>query len=115
LEACEGCYTQKLSFQTRGWGWRKKNVMEERGVKTPRESSEIEEESNVSGREWLKTFITMKVGLPRHIKLMAELRQASLGAKLTSHRMTSRMTGLEAKKWLNKLHEFQRKLLCLLN
>jgi len=89
--------------------------MEERGVKKSRERSESEEESNTSGREWLKKFSTMKVGPPWHLKPVAELRCSSLGAKLTSHRTTSRLAGLEAQKWLNRHREFQSESLCLLD
>ena len=98
MEACEGCYTRKLSCWTGGRGGRKKKVLEKRGAKKLRESSESEEESNMSRKEWLKTFSTMKVRPPRHIKHVDLPRQASLGAKLTSCRMTSRPVGLEAKK-----------------
>ena len=80
-------------------------------MKKPRESSKSEGESNTSGRKWLKKFSTMKVEPPKHIKPAAKLRHASSGAKLTSHRTTSRVAGLEAKKKLNRLHEFQTKLL----
>ena len=65
----------------------------------------------MSRREWLKKFSTMKVRPPKHIKPMAELGHASLGEKLTSHRMTSRLAGLAAKKRLHRLHEFQTELL----
>src|SRR5882724_3332330 len=50
LEACEGCYTRKLSCQTGGRGGRSQKVMEKRGTKKPRNSSESNEESNVSGK-----------------------------------------------------------------
>ena len=89
--------------------------MEERGAKKPRESSKSEEESNMSGREWLKKFNTIKVRLPWHLKPVVEKRHPSSGAKLTGCRMTSGLAGLEAKKQLNKLHEFQNKSLCLLD
>jgi len=72
LEACEGCYTGKLSYQTGERGGRNKKVMEKRGSKKPRDSSESEEESNMSGKEWLRNFSTMKVGPPRHVKHAAE-------------------------------------------
>ena len=88
--------------------------MEKRGAKKPRESSKSEEESNVSRKEWMRNFSTMKVGPPRYIKHVVELRQASLGAKVTGHRMTSRPAGLEAKRRLHKL-EFQTKLMSFLN
>src|SRR5882724_9921400 len=100
LEACKGCYNLKLSCQTGGRGGRTKNIMEKRGAKKLRDSSESEEESNVSGKEWLRNFSTMKVGPLRHAK-PAESRRASPGAKVTGHRMTSRLAGLEAKKWLH--------------
>jgi len=51
LEACKGCYTQKLSCWTGGRGGRKKRVLEKRGAKKPRESSESEEESNMSRKD----------------------------------------------------------------
>ena len=89
--------------------------MEKKGAKKPRDSSETEEESNASGKEWMRNFSTMKVSPPRHVKHAAEPRQASLGAKLTSHRTASRLAGLEAKRWLHKFHEFQSKLMSLLN
>ena len=74
MEACEGCYTQKLSCRTGGRGWRTKKNMEKRGTKKPRDSSESEEESNVIRKEWLRNFSTMKVGPPRHAKPAAEPR-----------------------------------------
>jgi len=115
LEACEGCYTQKLSLKTGGRGGRNKKVLEKKGAKKPRDSSESEEERNASRKEWLRNFSTMKVGPPRHVKHAAEPRQASLGAKVTSCRMTSRPAGLEAKRRLHKLPEFQTTLMSLLN
>ena len=42
--------------------------MEERGAKKLRKSSEHKKESNMSEREWLKKFSTMKVRLPWHLK-----------------------------------------------
>ena len=87
--------------------------MGKRGTKKLRESSESDEESNASGKEWLRSFSTMKVGPPRHIKPMAKLKQAaklkraSPGAKMTSRRMTSRPAGLEAKRRLHKLRKFK--------
>jgi len=109
LEDCEGCYTQKLSCQMGGRGRGNQKIMEKRGAKKPRDSSESKEENNVSGKEWLRNFSTMQVSPPRHFKHVAKLRQASLGAKEkeTGCRMTSRPAGLEAKRWLHKLHEFQ--------
>jgi len=77
LEACKGCYTRKLSCWTAGRGGRKKRIVEERGMKKLRESSKSKGESNMSRREWLKKFSTMKVRPPKHIKPMAELRCAS--------------------------------------
>jgi len=74
LEACEGCYTQKLSCRTGGRGGRNQKIMEKRGAKKPRDSSESEEESNASRKEWLRNFSTMKVGPPRHVKHAAEPR-----------------------------------------
>jgi len=115
LEACEGCYTRKLSCQMRGRGGRTKKSMEKRGAKKLRDSRESKEESNASGKEWLKNFSTMKVGPPRHAKPAAKPRQASLGAKVTCCRTTSRLAGLEAKRWLHKLREFHTTLMRLLN
>ena len=66
-------------------------------AKKPRDSSESEEESNASGKEWLRHFSTMKVGPLRHAKPTAKLRRASPGAKVTGCRTTSRLAGLEAK------------------
>ena len=106
MEACEGCYTQNLSFQMGGRGGRTKKGMEEKGAKKPRDSSESKEESNASRKEWLKNFSTMKVGPPRHAKPAAELRRASPGAKVTGRRTTSRPAGLEAKKRLHRLRKF---------
>jgi len=103
LEACEGCYNRKLSCRMGGRGGRTKRIMEKTGAKKPRHSSESKEERNASGKEWLRNFSTMKVGPPRHAKPAAELRQTSLGAKVTGCRMTSRPAGLEAKKRLHKL------------
>ena len=83
--------------------------MGKRGTKKLRNSSKSDEESNVSGKEWLRSFSMMKVGPPRHVKPMAELKRvaepkrASLGAKMTSQRTTSRPAGLEAKR---QLHNF---------
>src|SRR5882724_5300257 len=96
LEACEGCYNRKLSCWTEARGGRTKRIMEKTGAKKLKDSSESEE-SNVSGKDWLRNFSTMKVGPPRHSKPAAEPRQASLGAKVTSRRMTSRPAGLEPK------------------
>jgi len=84
LEACEGCSTQKLSCWTTGRGRRKKQTVGERDAKKLRESSESGGESNTSGRELLKMFSTMKVGPPKHIKPVAELRHGTLGARPTS-------------------------------
>jgi len=84
LEACEGCYTRKLSCQTTGRGGRKKQAMGERDAKKLRESSESDGESNTSGREWLKTFSTMKVRPPKHIKPTAGPRHGTLGARPAS-------------------------------
>ena len=56
-----------------GMGGRTKKIMEKRGAKKPRDSSESKEESNMSRKEWLRNFSTMKVGPPRHAK-PAELR-----------------------------------------
>jgi len=106
LEAYEGCYNRKLSCCMEGRGGRTKRIMEKTGAKKPRDSSESEEESNTSGKEWLRNFSTMKVGPPRHAKPAAEPRQASLGAKVTSCRMTSRPAALQAKKRLHKLCKF---------
>jgi len=72
LEACEDFDTRKLSCLTRGRGRRKKEVLERRGAKKPRYS--IKSEENMSGKEWLKNFSTMKVGHPRHIKPEAKPR-----------------------------------------
>jgi len=105
LEACEGCYNRKLSCQMEGRGRRTKRIMEKTGAKNPRDSSESEEESNVSRKEWLRHFSTMKVSPLRHAKPAAEPRRASLGAKVTGHRTTSRLAGIEAKKQLHKLHK----------
>jgi len=115
LEACEGCYNRKLSCWMGGMGGRTKKIMEKRGAKKPRDSSESKEESNMSRKEWLRNFSTMKVGPPRHAKPAAKPRQASQGAKVTSHRTTSRPASLEAKRWLHKLREFQITLMRLLN
>jgi len=60
--------------QTGGRGGRKKNVLEKRGAKKLRESSKSEEESNASGKEWMRNFSTIKVSHPRHTKHVAELR-----------------------------------------
>jgi len=79
--------------------------MEKRGAKELRDSIKSEEESNASGKEWLRNFSTMKVSPPRHVKHVAKPRPASLGAKVTSRRTTSRPAGLEAKRWLHKLHK----------
>src|SRR5882724_2089686 len=106
LEACEGCYTRKLSCRTGGRGRRTKKIVGKTGAKNLRESSKSEEESNASRKEWLRNFSTMKVGPPRHAK-PAKPRRASPGAKVTSHRTTSRLAGLEAKKWLHKLRKSQ--------
>jgi len=48
-------------------------MMEKRGAKMPRDSSESEE-SHTSRKEWLRNFSTMKVSPPRHIKHAAKLR-----------------------------------------
>ena len=61
MEVCKGCYTWKLSCQTGGRGRRNQKIMEKRGAKKPRDSSESEEESNASRKEWLRNFSTMKV------------------------------------------------------
>jgi len=74
LVACEGCYMRKLSCRTGGMGGRSQKVMGKRGTKKPRDSSESDEESNVSGKEWLRNFSMMKVGPPRHVKPTAELK-----------------------------------------
>ena len=84
LEACEGCYTQKLSLWTTGRGGRKKQTVGERDSKKPRESSEGNGESNMSGRELLKTFSPMKFRPPKHIKPAAGLRQGTSGARTAS-------------------------------
>src|SRR5882724_3416576 len=81
LEACEGCYTQKLSFWTAWRGGRKKQTVGERDSKKLRESSKSNGESDMSRREWLRTFSTMKVRLPKHIKPVAGLRQGTSGAR----------------------------------
>src|SRR5882724_2839833 len=65
LEACEGCYTWKLSCRMGGRGGRSIKIVGKTGAKNARESSESEE-SNVSGKEWLRNFSTMKVSPPRH-------------------------------------------------
>jgi len=77
LEACEGCYTCKLSCQTGGRGGRNKRHLEKKGAKKLRDSSESEEERNTSGKEWLRNFGTMKVGPPRHVKHAAKLGSQS--------------------------------------
>ena len=74
MEACKGCYIQKLSCQTGGRGGRKKKVLEKRGAKKLRESSKSKEESNTSRKEWLRNFSTMKVRPLRHAKTAAEPR-----------------------------------------
>src|SRR5882724_13037399 len=74
LEACEGCYMQKLSCRTGGRGRRSQKVMGKRGTKKLRDSSKSDEESNTSGKEWLRNFSMMKVGPPRHVKPTAELK-----------------------------------------
>src|SRR5882724_4552687 len=113
LEACEGCYTRKLSFRTGGRGGRSQKVMGKRGTKKPGNSSKSDEESRANGKEWLRSFSTMKVGPPRHVKptaepkRAAELKRASLGAKMTSRRTTSRLAGLEAKRRLHRLRKFK--------
>ena len=80
----QGVLHLKLSCQTAGRVRRKKKTMEERGAKKLRESSESNGESNMSGKEWLRTFSTMKVGPLKHIKPVAKLRHATSGARLTS-------------------------------
>ena len=115
MEACKGCYTRKLSCQTGGRGGRNKKVMEKRGAKKLRESSKSKEERNVSGKECLRNFSTMKVGPPRHVKHVAKLRLAILGAKVTGCRTTSRPAGLEAKRWLHKLYKSKTTLKNLLS
>jgi len=54
----------------------------ERDAKKPKESSESNGESNTSGREWLKTFSTMKFGLPKHIKPVDGPRHGTVRATL---------------------------------
>src|SRR5882724_11092238 len=44
LEACEGCYTRKLSCQMGGRGRRNQKIMEKSGAKKLRDSSKSEEE-----------------------------------------------------------------------
>jgi len=41
-----------------------------------RESSESDEESEVSGKDWLAIFSTMSVGPPRHVKDMKGVTNA---------------------------------------
>ena len=84
LEACKGCFTRKLSCWTTGRGRRKKQAMGERNARKLRESSKSDGESNMSRREWLKTFSTMKFGLPKHIKTVAGLRHGTSGARPAS-------------------------------
>jgi len=79
--------------------------MEERGVKKPRKSSKSKRERKASRREWLKTFSTMKVGLPKQAKPTMEPKGLSSEAKVTTLRVTSRPTGVEVKRRLEKLHE----------
>ena len=111
LEACQGCYTQKLSCPTARRGVRKKADMEERDVKALGESSESEGEGEESRREWLSKFSTMKVGPLKHVKPMTELKSLGLEAKVTAHRVMSRLAGLEVKKRLEKLCEHLQKSL----
>jgi len=77
LEACAACFQWKVSCWTAGKGGRKRTSVKEKGMGKLEESSRSDEENHASGREWLNKFSTMKVGLPKHIKPMAELRCAS--------------------------------------
>jgi len=102
LEACQGCYTRKISCQTVGKGGRKKVTMEVRDMKNMEDSSESKGEGDESGREWLNKFSTMKVGLPKHTKPMTELKGLSSEAKVITCRVTSRLAGVEVKRRLKK-------------
>ena len=112
LDACAGCFRQKLSCQTGGMGGRRKFVKGKQSADS-RESSESDEESDVSGKDWLARFSTMKVGPPRHIKATKGATNATATptdtrTKLTGQRATVRAAGMAAKNRIDKLGEFIR-------
>src|SRR5882724_2667253 len=102
LDACAGCFRQKLSCQTSGAGGQKKIAKE------PEESGTDDRESAGSGRKWMKTFIEMKVGPPKGVK--TAMGQAYPGAagmieKTASPKRPIRTVGVEVKKRLEQYCE----------
>jgi len=102
LEACLGCFRQKLSCRTGGAGRRKKAA---------EEKDANDEGSDGSGKQWMLKFSTMKVGPPKAAKPardstdMGERHLRTVG-KVASPRRQIRTAGVEAKQRLERYCEW---------
>ena len=103
MNACAGCFSQKLSCQTGGVGGKKKKAAEEKDACKLSESSK----SDRSGMGWLEQFSTMKVGPTRHVKESADTLGKRLGRKeeVISQMGMTRTVGLVAKRRLERYSE----------
>jgi len=97
----------KISCQTGGMGWRRKFVKGKQSADS-RESSESDEESDVSGKDWPHKIQHNEGGTPKtHKKLEgatnATATPTDTRTKLTGQRATVRAAGMAAKIGLTSL------------
>ena len=97
MDACEGCFGQKLSCWMGRMGSQKKNVKD-------KEASESEDSSGSeeNGTGWLKQSSTIKVRPPIHMKVVGKTRDAmvmllEMRDTMTSWRMMTRPMGVAVK------------------
>jgi len=100
------CFSWKVFCQKAGKGERRRTSMKDHSAGKPGESSESDGECNEGRWEWLMRFSTLKVGPLKISRPTIETRCLSLGARVTSHRMMSRLARLEANKRLKRLCQF---------
>ena len=67
MDACVGCFRQKISCWP-GCVGRQKKAAKEKDAKEPEESGTYDGESVGNGRQWMKKFSRMKVGPPKGVK-----------------------------------------------